>query len=229
MAWRHRLISDSPAWLRRVAGVPASWADMLLIDHGVLRLVYLNKHSLSDNAWRSAQPAPHDIAHAARTGIKTVLNLRGERSCGSYWLERAACARHGVRLVNYQLRSRAAPSKAELWGAKNVLDSVEYPILLHCKSGSDRAGLMSVLYKHLKLGQPIVEAKRELSLKYGHIRQSDTGILDAFFERYLADTAASPIAFFDWVDQVYDPEDLKARYVASGWANRLVNGVLQRE
>ena len=165
----------------------------------------------------------------SRTGIKTVLNLRGERSCGSYWLERAACARHGVRLVNYQLRSRAAPSKAELWGAKNVLDSVEYPILLHCKSGSDRAGLMSVLYKHLKLGQPIVEAKRELSLKYGHIRQSDTGILDAFFERYLADTAAKPMAFFDWVDQVYDPEDLKARYVASGWANRLVNGVLRRE
>lgn len=229
MAWRHRLIADAPPWLRRIGGWPASWADMLFIDHGVFRLAYLNKHRLSDVAWRSAQPAPHHIAQAARTGIKTIINLRGERQCGSYWLERAACARHGVQLVNYQVRSRAAPSKEELWGAKQMLERVEYPILMHCKSGSDRAGLMSVLYKHVKLGVPIARAKRELSLRYGHIRQSDTGILDAFFERYLADTAGRPMAFFDWVDQVYDPAELKAKFVAKGWANKLVNGVLRRE
>jgi protein tyrosine phosphatase (PTP) superfamily phosphohydrolase (DUF442 family) len=229
MAWRHRLISDSPAWLQKVAGWPASWADMLLIDHGIFRLIYLNKHALSDTAWRSAQPAPHHIAQAARSGVKTILNLRGERRCGSYWLERAACARHGVALVNFQVRSRAAPSKEELRGARDVLEQVEYPILMHCKSGSDRAGLMSVLYKHLKQGVPIAEAKRQLSLRFGHIRQSDTGILDAFFERYLADTANRPMAFFDWVEQVYDPCELKASYVASGWANRIVNGILRRE
>jgi protein tyrosine/serine phosphatase len=229
MAWRHRLIADAPPWLRRIGGHPASWADMLLIDHGIFRLAYLNKHPLSDVAWRSAQPAPHHIAAAARAGIRTIVNLRGERQCGSYWLERDACAKHGIQLVNYQVRSRAAPSKEELWGAKHMLDRVEYPILMHCKSGSDRAGLMSVLYKHLKLGVPVAEAKRELSLRYGHIRQSDTGILDAFFERYLADTAAHPMAFFDWVDQVYDPCELKAKFVAKGWANRIVNGILRRE
>lgn len=229
MAWRHHLIADAPPWLKRVAGHPATWLDMLLIDHGVLRFVYLNKHPLSETAWRSAQPAPHQIAQAARAGIKTVLNLRGERTCGSYVLERAACTQHGMQLVNFQVRSRAAPSKDELWGAKHVLDRVEYPILIHCKSGADRAGLMSALYKHLKLGMPIAEAKKELSLRYGHIRQSDTGVLDAFFERYLADTATKPMAFFDWVDQVYDPAELKAKYVANGWANRFVNGILRRE
>ncbi len=191
--------------------------------------MYLNKHALSEHAWRSAQPAPHHIAAAARAGIRTIVNLRGERQCGSYWLERAACARHGIQLVNYQVRSRAAPSKEELWGAKHMLDRVEYPILLHCKSGADRAGLMSVLYKHLKLGVPIADAKRELSLRYGHIRQSDTGVLDAFFDRYLADTADRPMAFFDWVDRVYDPTELKTAFVAKGWANRIVNGILRRE
>jgi uncharacterized protein (TIGR01244 family) len=229
MAWRHRLIADAPPWLRQIAGKPATWLDMLLIDHGILRLVYLNKHKLSDTAWRSAQPAPHQIAAAARAGIKTIVNLRGERSCGSYWLEQAACARHGVALVNYQVRSRAAPSKDEIRGARAMLETVEYPMLMHCKSGSDRAGLMSVLYKHVKLGQPIAQAKHELSLSYGHIRQSDTGILDAFFERYLSDTADRPMAFFDWVEEIYDPNELKATYVASGWANRLVNGILRRE
>jgi protein tyrosine/serine phosphatase len=229
MAWRHRLIADAPPWLRRIGSKPATWADMLLIDHGVFRMVFLNKHALSPVAFRSAQPAPHHVKAAARAGIKTIVNLRGERSCGSYWLEKAACARYGMKLVNFQVRSRAAPSKAELWGAKAMLDQVEYPILMHCKSGSDRAGLMSVLYKHLKLGVPMSTAIHELSLRYGHIRQSDTGILDAFFERYLSDTRTEPMPFYDWVDRVYDPDELKANYVANGWANRLVNGILRRE
>ena len=229
MAWRHRLIADAPPWLRRIGGKPASWLDMLVIDHGLFRFVYLNKHRLSDTAWRSAQPAPHQIATAARRGIKTIINLRGERTCGSYWLEQAACARHGLALVNYQVRSRAAPSKEELRGARQLLATVEYPILLHCKSGADRAGLMSVLYQHLQHGVPIAKAKAELSLSYGHIRQSDTGILDAFFERYLSDTAAQPMAFYDWIEQVYDPNELKASFRAKGWANRLVNGILRRE
>jgi protein tyrosine phosphatase (PTP) superfamily phosphohydrolase (DUF442 family) len=229
MAWRHALIAHAPPWLRTTMGRPALWVDSLLIDHGVFRVAYLNKHPLSNVAWRSAQPTPHQIARAARDGIKTIVNLRGERVCGSYVLEREACARHGVQLVNCQVRSRAAPSKQELWAAKHMLDRVEYPILLHCKSGADRAGLMSVLYKHVKLGQPIAQAKGELSVRYGHIRQSDTGVLDAFFERYLSDTATHPMPFYEWVDKVYDPEDVRAKFAAKGWANRIVNGILRRE
>ena len=55
-------------------------------------------------------------------------------------------------------------------------------MLMHCKSGADRAGLMSVLYRFLHEGVPLKEATQELSLKYGHFRQADTGILDYFFE-----------------------------------------------
>lgn len=229
MAWRHRLIADAPPWLRRIAGKPATWLDMLFIDHGVFRLVYLNRHALSGDAWRSAQPLPHQIAAAHRDGVKTIINLRGERQCGSYWLERDACARLGIQLVNCQLRSRAAPTREELWGAKHVLDRVDYPVLIHCKSGADRAGLMGALYKHVKLGVPIENARKELSFRYGHIRQSDTGVLDAVFDRYLADTATAPMPFFEWVDKVYDPNELKASFQARGWANRVVNGLLRRE
>jgi protein tyrosine phosphatase (PTP) superfamily phosphohydrolase (DUF442 family) len=229
MAWRHALIAHAPPWMKRTLGRPATWADSLFVDHGIIRVVYLNKHALSNMAWRSAQPTPGHIAACARDGIKTIVNLRGERVCGSYLLEREACAKYGVQLVNCQVRSRAAPSKKELWDARHMLDRVEYPILLHCKSGADRAGLMSVLYRHLKLGQPISEAKTALSWRYGHIRQSDTGVIDAFFERYLSDTAHHPMAFYDWIDQVYDPEDVRAKFAAKGWANRIVNGLLRRE
>ena len=98
------------------------------------------------------------------------------------------------------MRSRAAPSHKELRGARELFERIEYPMLMHCKSGADRAGLMSVLYRHFKEGIPIAQAKRELSLRYGHIRQADTGILDYFFERYLRDAAACPIEFGEWIE-----------------------------
>jgi len=100
---------------------------------------------------------------------------------------------------------------------------------MHCKSGADRAGLMSVLYRFLVEAEPLVAAKRELSLRYGHFRQGDTGILDYFFERYIEDNRRCPMPFFEWVDKVYDPAELKRSFQARSWANRLVDGVLRRE
>lgn len=229
MSWRYALMDNSPEWARRAFGPTLNYLDMLFVDHGILRIVYLNRHRLSAQAWRSAQPAPHQINALARLGVRTVVNLRGERASGSYWLEQQACRRAGIALVDFQMRSRAAPSKKELLGAKEVLERIEYPMLLHCKSGADRAGLMSVLYRHIREGVPIEEAKRELALKYGHIRQADTGVLDYFFERYIADNAKCPMPFFEWVEKVYDPDELKRSFKADGWANGLVNLVLRRE
>jgi protein tyrosine/serine phosphatase len=222
--WRHAAIHQSPQWLRRSLGPPASYLDMLLVDHGIFRLVYANCHKISNKAWRSAQPAPHHIRRFADAGIRTIVNLRGERQCGSYWLEEQACARHGLKLVNFQIRSRAAPSRAELKGAQRLFEEIEYPMLMHCKSGADRAGLMSVLYRFFKERVPLEEAMKELALRYGHIRHADTGVLDYFFERYLADNAKHPIDFFTWLDTVYDPEELKRSFHASRWANLLTAG-----
>ncbi len=78
-------------------------------------------------------------------------------------------------------------------------------------------------------GRSVAEAKQQLALKFGHIRQSDTGVLDYFFERYLADTAERPMPFFEWVETVYDPEELLRTYRASGWANVITNKILRRE
>jgi hypothetical protein len=88
---------------------------------------------------------------------------------------------------------------------------------------------MSALYLHLKHGVPIPQAKRQLSLAYGHFRQADTGILDYFFERYLADTAEHPMPLYEWIETVYDADELKRSFLAKGWANRIVNTVLRRE
>jgi uncharacterized protein (TIGR01244 family) len=226
---RHALATKSPAWVRRRLGPTGLRFDMLVLDLGALRTIYPNTHAIDNHVWRSAQPTPGQIHAWAKRGIKTVVNLRGAQVSGSYALEKQACAEAGVKLIDFQVRSRAAPSREELRAVRDLFDRVDYPILMHCKSGADRAGLMGVLYRHLKLGHPIEVALQELSWKFGHVRNADTGVLDAFFERYLSDTAKQPMAFFDWVENIYDADELKRTFHASSWANRLVNGVLRRE
>jgi protein tyrosine phosphatase (PTP) superfamily phosphohydrolase (DUF442 family) len=218
LGWREPLIEGCPSPVQRLLGPVGRWLDMLLVDHGVFRLFYLNRHRLGARAWRSAQPAPHQIRAMARQGVRTVINLRGERKCGSYWLEKAACRRRGIEMIDFKLHSRSAPSRECLRTAVELLHRIEYPMLLHCKSGADRAGLMSVIYRHTVEGVPMAVAIGELSWRYGHFRRSPTGILDAVFERYLTDTRAEPMAFLDWVENRYDPVALRVAFGQRGRA-----------
>lgn len=227
--WLHGAIHNSPEGVKSRFGPALCYLEMLVVDYGVVRVLYNNRHRISTEAWRSAQPAPHHIRRAAQRGVKTVVNLRGDQSFGTTWLEERACRQNGLRLVNFKLRSRAAPTREELRAIKTLLEEMTYPVLLHCKSGADRAGLMSALYRFVREGVPIDEAKDQLSLRYGHIRQADTGVLDYFFERYLADNVAEPIAFWEWVEMKYDAEEVNRSFHASSLANRLVNGILKRE
>jgi protein tyrosine/serine phosphatase len=169
------------------------------------------------------------VRQAAELGVRTIVNLRGERDCGSYRLQRAACLRHGIALEELVVKSRAAPTREQVHEAADLFARVAYPILLHCKSGADRAGLASTLFLILHEGWPVERAVDQLSARFGHFRQADTGIIDAFFERYLEDNAREPIGFMEWVDTVYDPAALARDFKAGRWANVLVNKVLRRE
>ena len=75
-ASRQHLLRHSPAWIRRAFGRPATYLDMVLVDHGIFRLIYLNRHRLSAEAWRSAQPAPHQFRWLAESGIRNTDDLR---------------------------------------------------------------------------------------------------------------------------------------------------------
>jgi len=226
---RRSITDKSPSWLSRSLEPVLDYVDLIFVDHGIFRLAYANRHRLSAQAWRSSQPAPHDIRALARRGVKTILNLRGDRDCGSYRLETQACQKYGIQLVDFSVKSRAAPARRTFHEAKALFDSIEYPMLLHCKSGADRAGLMSVLYMILKEGVPVEQAKRQLSLRFGHIRQADTGILDFVFDSYLAHNRREPIAFLDWIDTHYDDKAIARNFKASSWANLVVNGMIRRE
>lgn len=228
-AWRAGVVEFTPRWARDTFGPTAKYVDMLFFDHGVFRLLYVNRHRLSDTVWRSAQPAPHHIQKLAADGIRTIVNLRGPTKSGSYYLEQEACRRFGITLVDFPVRSRAAPTRRELTAARQLFERVEYPMLMHCKSGADRAGLMSVLYAHWKLGQPIEVARQQLALKYGHIRQADTGVLGRVFDAYLDHARHESITFADWIERHYDPDAIKRAFVANSLATRIVSSILRRE
>ena len=233
---RRAISARSPRWAVRFFGPVVDYLDMLFVDHGIFRVIYPNRHRVGQRAWRASQPTPHQVAYYKRIGVRTILNLRGPRDCGSYRLERAACERHGLKLIDFQLKSRAAPEKELMKEAKDLLESIEYPVVMHCKSGADRVGLMSVLYEMFQHKAPAEKAIEQLDWRYGHFRSADTGVLDFFFDRYIAERDVGKVngsgevpVFFEWLDERYDPEELKASFAASGWTNILVNRVLGRE
>lgn len=204
--------------------------ELIWGDHGFLRLRFQNLHQISDEFWRSNQPSPEQIVeHARLRGIKTIINARGESPKGYYLLEKEACEANGIALVDFQVFSRDTPTKEQIREAAELFDSIEYPALVHCKSGADRAGLISVLYKLLREGRSIEEAQAQLSLKYLHVKHGKTGVLDEVFGRYAAFNAQTPIAFLDWVDQHYDRLAIKEEFLSSGKGRLRIDQLLGRE
>jgi len=227
---RHAIARITPIPMRRRLSPIVEYFDLYCVDHGVFRSLYSNTHQVTPVLWRSSQPGPYQVQRLARMGIRTIINMRGERDCGSYRLEAAACRRYGVKLVNFPLlRSRTAPSKEAVRGVKQLFGEIEYPALVHCKTGADRAGLFSGLFLVLHEGLPVERALGQLHIRYGHIKHARTGILDRFFESYIAYNRQAPTPFSTWVDTVYDPHELKQSFLPRSWANVVVDWILRRE
>ena len=219
--------------LSRPWGRVRAYLDMLWKDHAYLRLGFMNAHWVGEELVRTNQPWPFQLARWKRKhGVRTVLNLRGGGYLtGFYLLERDACARLDLKLIDFSVSSREAPSLEQVEGAKALFESMDYPVLMHCKSGADRAGMMSVLYAHYRLGLPVREAvAHELSLRTLHVKQGKTGVIDYAFELYLRDGEPKGLGLIDWMRRPeYDPKAIKAQFQAGMWGSLLTEKLLRRE
>ena len=213
-----------------------AWRALMVGDHGLLRKFYDNSHAvIPGKLWRSYQPSPADLKKWKERGIRTVVNLRGPNPSGALFLEQEACEKLGLTLVNFRTWSREAPPKPFLHEARALFDKIEYPALIHCKSGADRAGVMATLFLFFQEGRPLDEAMEQLSFKYGHVKQGKTGVIDAAFNEYLAFAVNHDIAldnvdsFFQWVDTQYDPVRIKQEFQGNLWGRILSDIILRRE
>lgn len=150
-----------------ILGLPGA----LLGGHAASLQMSGNFHPiLEGEAYRSAQPTAESLARwTVEKGLRSVLNLRGENPDSPWWREEAAAAER-LGLVHADFRMSASEDLPQARAAEllALLKSLPKPLLIHCRSGSDRTGLAAALYL-AEAGEGEARAESQISFRYGHV------------------------------------------------------------
>ena len=207
-----------------------SYLDSTFSDHGIFRIFWRSLEQLPGGMYRSNQPYPYQIKKAVKNyNIKSVINLRGERHCSSYYLEKSQCLSSNLKIYNFPISSRDIPDKNKLLNFEKLLEQVEYPCLMHCKSGADRAGLGAALYLIYKKNYSLIEASQQLNFKHLHLKFTKTGILDHFFSELIKKGVNNKSDLLNWVSNNYDKDSLKKNFKPLSILDALFSFFLRRE
>ena len=141
--------------------------------------------------YRSAQMDAEGLDRAIREhGIKSILNLRGQNPSQEWYrAETNAAGRLGVRHFDFALSAGQEVDDQEMERILDTIDHAPKPLLVHCKSGADRTGLVGALYLYRIEGKSAALADRQLTVLYGHFPQlfwRDTIAMDRSFWRYVS-------------------------------------------
>jgi protein tyrosine phosphatase (PTP) superfamily phosphohydrolase (DUF442 family) len=136
---------------------------------------------------RSAQPTTQLPDWAKRYRLKSILNLRGGGP-GDWWygLEIKSSRENGMTYYDLPLSASRRPTRRELLQLIDILDRCSYPLLIHCKSGADRTGLASALYRMVRRGEPPESALASFSIEFGHVPFFGTEHLHEPMQEYAA-------------------------------------------
>src|SRR5207237_10080268 len=120
--------------------------------------------------------------------IKSVLNLRGAHA-GQPWYDEeiAAAGELGLAHFDYPLSAKRFVTSQQIDDILDIMRQAPKPLLIHCKSGADRTGLVAALYRFAETGAAAADG--ELSLLYGHFPYltSRTRAMDDSFWAYVAE------------------------------------------
>ncbi|MEL5849061.1 MAG: protein tyrosine phosphatase [Candidatus Igneacidithiobacillus chanchocoensis] len=204
-------------------------------DHGIFReLFYANLHEVAPGLFRSAQPAPWQLQRwQAMHHFDAVLNIRAPAPEEPHFrLEQDTCDALAIRhLPIHGFGSRDLPRRESLLAFLDQIPTLPPRLLVHCKSGADRAGFISTLLLHQRYAVPLGEARAQLRLwPYGHIRHANTGILDWFFTRAVAELAQRPgLNLRTWVATDYDRDEMLRSFRPWYRLDWLTDRILRRE
>lgn len=138
-------------------------------------------------AYRSAQMDRDELRHYVRKyDIRSIINLRGKRVNEAWYREEIATSRElGVHHFDYGgIGAVRPPSEDELASLLSLFALAPRPVLLHCQAGADRSGLSAAIWKVAVDNEPVAEARKQLSLRYGHVPLGPTRVLDVFFDAW---------------------------------------------
>lgn len=118
---------------------------------------------------RSAEPSGArlaDIQH--RYGIRSVINLRGDNTGAAWYDEEIGASKElGLQHFDVALSAERRMTPAQIDDVLAMIERAPKPVLIHCKSGADRTGLISAAWLRAHGATPEV-AGRQLALRYGH-------------------------------------------------------------
>jgi protein tyrosine/serine phosphatase len=117
---------------------------------------------VSEGIYRSARPTYDELKES---GVKTVINLEDDKDAVEQ--ERKWCYELGIIFISIPMSEIKKPDMNELWtitvlGIKRVIK----PILIHCKHGHERTGIVIAEYRMKVEGWSKWKAIRE-ALKEG--------------------------------------------------------------
>jgi len=193
---------------------------LLWVDHGILRIWWTNFYPVAPGVFRSNQPSGARVAEFHEMGIKSILNLRGPNRYSFYLFEKEATEKYGIQQIDVHFSSNKLPAREVFLQLRDYFIQMPKPMVLHCKSGADRAGFVSAIYQMMIEGTPVELAQKQLGLKFLHVRMSNKGVLDYCLEKYQVANAQNPISFLDWTQTVYDPDKLLTEFKEQGFWGR---------
>jgi len=153
-----------------------------------------NLHAVSAGIlYRSAQLSKSETRWAVREyRLKSVLNLRGANP-GQHWYddEIAASGELGLAHFDYPISAKRFVTSQQIEEILDIVRKAPKPLLIHCKAGADRSGLVAALYRFSETGASAADADGELSLGYGHFPYltSRSGAMDDSFWAFVHSSA----------------------------------------
>jgi len=119
--------------------------------------------------YRSAQLSDDDLEKYIREkDIKTILNLIGRRDDKDWYKkEKEITQKYKVQLHDVGISANELPDIDRIISIVNILVHAEKPLLIHCKKGVDRTGLVSAIALSIEKDSPLHTIKRQFSLRYG--------------------------------------------------------------
>ena len=189
-----------------------AYVHFQLMDHAFLRVFWNNFHQVCTEVYRANQPSPSHLKSYKDKGIKAVLNLRGFTQQSYALFEEDSCQNLGLDLISVPLSGSSAPQPEKLLEIIDIMDKIPKPFVMHCKSGADRAALVSAMYLIVQKKLSVTEAKKQLSFKYLHLDFTKTGILDYILDVFSQRLKIENIDFLDWVKREYNAEILNSSF-----------------